>query len=151
MTQPPKWLSDHYAAAVTTSTLEPADSSKAWKCPNWKNSIFDKYNSIIKNDVWYLTKFPPGRSAISTRWVFTAKIDPEGNFQRFKSRLVVRGFKQQKGVDVEETFAPLSHGKWSDPSQNRSTAAYAISRFSVCNTQTDLLPLWQFWQYCCGC
>lgn len=111
MTQPPKWLSDHYAAAVTTSTLEPADSSKAWKCPNWKNSIFDKYNSIIKNDVWYLTKFPPGRSAISTRWVFTAKIDPEGNFQRFKSRLVVRGFKQQKGVDVEETFAPLSHGK----------------------------------------
>ncbi|MBW0493487.1 hypothetical protein O181_033202 [Austropuccinia psidii MF-1] len=42
----------------------------------------------------------PRESILSTRWIFTKK--PE----RFKARLVARGFRQIHGINYDETFAP---------------------------------------------
>lgn len=41
------------------------------------------------------------------KWVFRVKTDEDGNVQRFKSRLCVKGCAQKFGVDYEETFAPV--------------------------------------------
>ena len=43
---------------------------------------------------------------IDAKWVYTWKVDKHGWVVKAKSRLVVRGFKQHKGVDFSETFAP---------------------------------------------
>ncbi|MBW0478886.1 hypothetical protein O181_018601 [Austropuccinia psidii MF-1] len=42
----------------------------------------------------------PHESILGTRWIFTKK--PE----RFKARLVARGFRQIHGINYDETFAP---------------------------------------------
>lgn len=47
----------------------------------------------------------PGRKPIRHRWVFTTKCNKDGIVQRFKARLVVRGFSQQHRVDYNETYA----------------------------------------------
>ena len=45
-------------------------------------------------------------NVIDARWVYTWKVDEQGWVVKAKSRLVARGFKQRKGIDFGETFAP---------------------------------------------
>jgi hypothetical protein len=44
---------------------------------------------------------------VSTKWVFKVKTHPDGSFEKFKSRLVARGFTQKLGLDYGETYAPV--------------------------------------------
>jgi hypothetical protein len=39
------------------------------------------------------------------KWVFKHKFRPDGNFEKYKARWVVRGFSQRASVDSSETFA----------------------------------------------
>lgn len=50
---------------------------------------------------------PADRKAINCRWVFKLKQTP-GEEDRFKARLVARGFTQRKDIDYEEIYAPVA-------------------------------------------
>ncbi|GKC32579.1 retrovirus-related pol polyprotein from transposon TNT 1-94, partial [Tanacetum coccineum] len=61
-----------------------------------------------KNQTWELTDLPEGKNVISLKWIFKTKYLVDGSVQKYKARLVVRGFTQQQGIDYEETFAPMA-------------------------------------------
>jgi len=51
---------------------------------------------------------PAGKHAIGCKWVFKIKHDSEGKVDRYKSRLVAKGYAQMYGQDYDATFAPVA-------------------------------------------
>ncbi|CAI7842927.1 unnamed protein product, partial [Closterium sp. NIES-53] len=89
---------------------EPATVEEALSGPQkkeWKAAMDAEFNSLIENGTWELVELPEGRRPISSKWVFKVKSGADGALERFKSRLVAKGFQQKEKVDFGEIFAPV--------------------------------------------
>lgn len=75
--------------------------------PHWKNAMNLEMSAIEKNKTWEVVPLPHGKKAIGSKWVFKVKYKVDGTLERYKARLVVKGYNQKYGVDYEETFSPL--------------------------------------------
>jgi hypothetical protein len=69
----------------------------------WKAAMLEELRSIEENEVWEMAELPLDQRALGWKWVLTVKRDAQGNFQRFKARLVVQGLSQEFGFDYDET------------------------------------------------
>ena len=72
------------------------------------NVIKDEMISMSQNKVWSLVDFPGGCRPIGCKWVFKTKCDAKGHVERYKTRLVAKGYIQQEGIDFKEAFSPVS-------------------------------------------
>jgi Reverse transcriptase (RNA-dependent DNA polymerase)/gag-polypeptide of LTR copia-type len=72
----------------------------------WLDAIQEEILSLTANGTWTEEIQPDGANLVSTKWVFTVKTYPDGTLERFKARLVARGFSQVYGEDYTDTFAP---------------------------------------------
>ena len=90
---------------------------------NWKAAADSEYQSLMENETWELVELPPGRKAITCKWVFKVKHDENGKIDRFKGRLVAKGFLQKYGIEFDETFSPVVRF-----TSIRALLAFAVSR-----------------------
>jgi hypothetical protein len=67
----------------------------------------DELNNFKRNKVWSLVERPK-QNIVGTKWVFHKKQDEFEVVTRNKARLVAKGYSQVKGLDFEETFAPIA-------------------------------------------
>ena len=73
----------------------------------WSQAMTDEIQSMKDLNAYTLTKLPNGKKALSNRWVFALKKNPDGSIHKFKARLVLRGYTQRKGVDFNELYSPV--------------------------------------------
>ncbi|GJS22912.1 retrovirus-related pol polyprotein from transposon TNT 1-94 [Tanacetum coccineum] len=57
---------------------------------------------------WDLVPRLRGKNVIALKWLWKNKCDAENIVVRNKSRLVAKGYKQEEGIDFEESFAPVA-------------------------------------------
>ncbi|GJV94156.1 retrovirus-related pol polyprotein from transposon TNT 1-94 [Tanacetum coccineum] len=77
----------------------------------WIESMQDELLQFKRLDVWVLVPLPDNIKPLTLKWLFKNKHDEENTVIRNKSRLVVRGYRQEEGIDFEESFAPVARMK----------------------------------------
>nr|GEY53892.1 zinc finger, CCHC-type [Tanacetum cinerariifolium] len=75
----------------------------------WKEAVDDEIRSIMENDTWVLSDLPPGCKPLGCKWIFKKKMKVDGTINKFKARLLIQGFRQKKGIDYFDTYAPVAH------------------------------------------
>ncbi|MCO5610692.1 hypothetical protein L7F22_064933 [Adiantum nelumboides] len=73
---------------------EPDSFEQALECVQWKDAMQQEIESIHKNHTWDLVDLPTGKKPIGTKWVFKVKKKQDGTVDRYKSRLVEKGYAQ---------------------------------------------------------
>ena len=63
---------------------------------------------IVKNKTLDLVPFPKGQKPVGSKWVFKKKFYSDGSVERYKARLVVKGYSQVEGIDYGEIFSPVA-------------------------------------------
>nr|GEY57600.1 retrovirus-related Pol polyprotein from transposon TNT 1-94 [Tanacetum cinerariifolium] len=94
--------------ALTVSTIEPKNIKEAMLDHSWIESMQDELNQFKRLDVWELVEYPISRNTIAIKWIWKNKIDAKNTVILNKSPLVAKGYGQDKGVDFEESFAPVA-------------------------------------------
>ena len=88
---------DSYDEAITSSC--------------WRQAMQEEYSSLVENETWELSTLTAmcsaSKKAIGSKWIFKIKTNPDGSV-RHKVRLVIKGYKQELGVDFGETWAPVA-------------------------------------------
>lgn len=74
--------------------------------PSWREAVRCEIRMLILNGTFRETNRPDQANVITGKWVFLVKYALNGGVERYKARLVARGFSQQPGIDYKETFAP---------------------------------------------
>ena len=100
-------LSSKYHAFVTNlSNIEiPRSIREALENPDWGQAVDDEIRVLKKNGTWKLLDLPKGKQPVGCKWIFTVKYKSDGRVERYKTRLVAKGFTQAYGIDYQETFA----------------------------------------------
>jgi hypothetical protein len=88
------------------STIEEALSGPHAK--EWQKAIQLEYDTLLERNTWELKELPWGRRAIGVKWLLKVKTTATGLVDKFKARLVAKGYSQVKGVDFNNTYAPVS-------------------------------------------
>jgi transposase InsO family protein len=95
--------------AASASVSEPRTFRQAMSSPDsdkWSEAATLEYNTLVENGTWEIVELPAGKQAIGSRWVWKVKHNSDGTIERYKARVVAKGYLQCPGFDYTDVFAP---------------------------------------------
>jgi hypothetical protein len=97
-------------SAFTATTLsEPTSYHDAILHLEWHHALAEEIFALEQTGTWDLVPYPPRVRSITCKWVYKVKTHFDGSLERYKARIIARGFQQEQGRDYDETFAPVAH------------------------------------------
>ena len=70
--------------------------------PKWTKVMKEEIRALETNKTWEVTDLPPNKTAIDCKWVYKIKRRANGEIERYKARLVVKGYNYM------ETYSPMA-------------------------------------------
>lgn len=99
LTSKPKYLEDYVLLAEELGeelllylNNEPRNFREAKDLKEWIRACEEEIEYIIKNNTWVLVDLPRGATPIGLKWVFKIKRNADGSINKYKTRLVARGY-----------------------------------------------------------
>ena len=80
-----------------TQSLETRSYNEASKDPIWVEAINVEIKALELNDTWILTDMPQHNNVIGCKWVYKIKHKSNGSIERYKARLIAKGYTQVEG------------------------------------------------------
>jgi len=68
----------------------------------------DEINVLVQTGTWEFVDLPIGKQTVGCKWVYKTKHTWSDSIEIFKVRLVAKGFTQQEGIDLRETFSTVA-------------------------------------------
>ncbi|GJR97765.1 zinc finger, CCHC-type containing protein [Tanacetum coccineum] len=99
---------DNHSNDVLSETPEPRKAMQSRDVAFWKDAIDDEIGLTMENNTRVLSDLPPGCKPLGCKWIFKRKIKVDRTVDKFKARLVFKGFRQKKGIDYFDTYAPVA-------------------------------------------
>ncbi|GJY50383.1 retrovirus-related pol polyprotein from transposon TNT 1-94, partial [Tanacetum coccineum] len=88
--------------------VEPKNYKQALEHSCWIEAMQEELHEFERLDVWVLVPSPDNILIIPLKWIFKIKLDEYGEVLKNKARLVAKGYRQEAGIDFEESFAPVA-------------------------------------------
>nr|GEZ18105.1 putative reverse transcriptase, RNA-dependent DNA polymerase, Gag-polypeptide of LTR copia-type [Tanacetum cinerariifolium] len=74
---------------------------------SWIDAMNAKIKALNENQTWLIVVLSANRKAIENKWIYKIKYKSSGDIDRYKARLVVKGFNQKESIDFDETVSPV--------------------------------------------
>ncbi|GJW76428.1 retrovirus-related pol polyprotein from transposon TNT 1-94 [Tanacetum coccineum] len=87
------------------SKVEPKNFKMAVIEDCWFQAMQDEIHEFDRLEVWELVPRPVYVMVIALKWIYKVKLDEYGDVLKNKARLVAKGYRQEEGIDFEESFA----------------------------------------------
>ncbi|GKA55674.1 putative ribonuclease H-like domain-containing protein [Tanacetum coccineum] len=91
-----KWTKDHPLDNIIGELKRPIEAMQ------------EELNEFECLEVWELVPCPDKVMVITLKWIYKVKLDELGGILKNKAHLVARGYRQEEGIDFEESFAPVA-------------------------------------------
>ncbi|GJU22118.1 retrovirus-related pol polyprotein from transposon TNT 1-94 [Tanacetum coccineum] len=85
--------------------VEPKNFKQAMTEPSWIDAMQEEIQEFERLEVWELVPCPDKVLLIKLKWIYKVKTDEFSGVLKNKARLVAQGFRQEEGIDFEESFA----------------------------------------------
>ncbi|GJT75000.1 retrovirus-related pol polyprotein from transposon TNT 1-94 [Tanacetum coccineum] len=96
-----------YFDAFLTSG-EPKNFKQAMTESSWIDAMQEEIHEFERLEVWELVPCPDNVFLIKLKWIYKVKTDESNGVLKNKTRLVAQGFRQEEGIAIEESFAPVA-------------------------------------------
>ncbi|GJZ74448.1 retrovirus-related pol polyprotein from transposon TNT 1-94 [Tanacetum coccineum] len=87
------------------SHIEPKNYKDALTQACWIEAMQEELLEFVCLEVWELVPRPNKVMVITLKWIYKVKLDEMGGILKNNARLVTRGYRQEEGIDFEESFA----------------------------------------------
>ncbi|GJX27551.1 retrovirus-related pol polyprotein from transposon TNT 1-94 [Tanacetum coccineum] len=101
-----QYLFCYYDAFLTA--VEPKTYKDALTQACWIEAMQEELNEFERLEVWELVPRPDKVMVITLKWIYKVKLDELGGILKNKARLVARGYRQEEGINFEESFASVA-------------------------------------------
>ncbi|GJT13457.1 retrovirus-related pol polyprotein from transposon TNT 1-94 [Tanacetum coccineum] len=88
--------------------VEPRNFKEALLESSCIDAMQEEIHEFKRLDVWELIPCPDLAMIIKVKWIFKVKQDKFGRVLKNKARLVAKGYRQEEGINFEESFTPVA-------------------------------------------
>lgn len=74
----------------------------------WRLAMDVELHALKTNQTWVVVNLPTGKVPIGCRWVYKVNYKADGSVERYKARLVSKGYTHMEGIDYFDTFSPVA-------------------------------------------
>lgn len=96
--------------ANLSATVEPHNFQESSRDDKWVEAMKQEIRALEDNNTSEIVDLPKGKNAIGSKWIYKIKYQANGEVERYKTRLVAKGYSQKEGLDYHETLSSDKNG-----------------------------------------